>query len=836
MAVIKIENFGGEMPSTSARALPGDAAQINQNLLLASREFRPLLNDTVLTGAGNTGLNGAKTLFRVASGSAWRLSTSELNYARGQNSGDTTQRTYYSNNTTAGPLRVFDNTGNDRQLGVPAPGALTVTTTAGAVFTAESLVDSIRRAIENSIDITEPGIRYSGSTILAGPQNPLGAGLYLPTDAANLPSQVRNKNLYYNIYAKVLLTRIEAMQIDLTDIAVTYTDATHAYIPILALPYCYVQNGVSLSTSLPAIVNPRTSAVILSEAQVNSIIADVTAAFDVNTHSYSLRTEITTAVDEFYNILFVYPAEAPVIPGIGVGDDPAVDPRGLGPTPPTGPYLVSGEGGLVPAEEWLTYDQLLTEYNFNRIVYNENKGLAEKYNTSAAERIRAVQAKAETASRALEAAQLTIWNTITQSPDWVSSRISQLVVSDKVIVDSPRVIQTRYYLATFVSDRDEESAPSAPSAEQIVDQYSSTVVTQPTVPSSRNITKWRIYRSASTGDLTTFQYVTEALIATTTFTDTVSNEALGEIIETIDWAEPVSGLKGLVSMPNGIMAAFKDNTLHFSEPYVPYAFPVKYQITTEFPIVGLGVYGQTLFVGTTGNPYLVSGSDSASMSAVKLESNQACVAQRSIATVPGGVIYASPDGLCYVSGPVVRVITRGIYTRDDWQQLNPTTIFAAIHEDIYYFFCDETVAGSPVRKCYAFDVQNTKLGRVSNTTTVTAIYAEMETDALFVADGANIIRVFTTGSRTGVWKSPIIIMPAQTPMAWLRVFFRDNTSTSAVVKWYADGELRHTATVTNSTPVRLPAGRWLEHEVEVESASRITRVELVSTTEELKQV
>jgi hypothetical protein len=269
---------------------------------------------------------------------------------------------------------------------------------------------------------------------------------------------------------------------------------------------------------------------------------------------------------------------------------------------------------------------------------------------------------------------------------------------------------------------------------------------------------------------------------------------------------------------------------------VPYAFPVKYQITTEFPIVGLGVFGQTLFVGTTGNPYLVSGSDSASMSSNKLESNQACVAQRSIATVPGGILYASPDGLCYVSGPVVQVITRGIFTRDDWQRLNPTTIFAAVYEDIYYFFCDETVGAGTVRKCYAFDVQNIKLGRVSNAETVTAIYSEMETDALFVADAANIIRVFSTGSRTGVWKSPIVIMPAQTPMAWLRVFFRDNSSTSAVVKWYADGALRHTVTVTNSTPVRLPAGRWLEHEVEIESTSRITRVELVSTTEELKQV
>ena len=66
MPVIKIENFGGEMPSMSARALPTNAAQENRNLLLGTAEFRPRMVDL----AAGSVTAGAQTLRRF--NNAWR--------------------------------------------------------------------------------------------------------------------------------------------------------------------------------------------------------------------------------------------------------------------------------------------------------------------------------------------------------------------------------------------------------------------------------------------------------------------------------------------------------------------------------------------------------------------------------------------------------------------------------------------------------------------------------------------------------------------------------------------------------------------------------------------
>ena len=143
-------------------------------------------------------------------------------------------------------------------------------------------------------------------------------------------------------------------------------------------------------------------------------------------------------------------------------------------------------------------------------------------------------------------------------------------------------------------------------------------------------------------------------------------------------------LRGLVGMPNGIMAGCIDNTVAFCEPYVPYAWPVEYQVTTEFPVVGMAVFDQTLFVGTAGNPYFVTGAHSASMSAQKLDSNQACASRRSVVGVQGGVLYASPDGLCLASARGVEVVSRQLIARKDWQAMQPASMFAAEHEGVYY--------------------------------------------------------------------------------------------------------------------------------------------------------
>lgn len=824
MAVLKTENFGGRMPSVSARALPANAAQVNNNLFLGTQEFRPLLADSTVT----TGLAGAKTLFRIDSGSAWVLSADEISYARGQIDGDTTKRTYYSNNTTPGPLRTFDKDGNDRQLGVPAPGALTVTTTQGQFFTADALIEAARAAIENSVAIIEPGIRYSGSTILAGPfSNP---GLYFANDTTNLPTQVTSLAEHSNLYAKVAISRVEELQLRLSVVGVAYFDASYAYIPITALPYCYVENGTPMATSLAAIVNPRTSQQVLTTAQINAFRDDVYAEFTPGENAYPLRTELTSYVTEFYNLLTGYPASAPVNPDPGG----PTDPLGPGPTVPTVPEYYIELGDELMAPEWETYYQQLREYTVNKELYNSDTKGSEISNQSVTDRIRDLQNKALAATKSLEAIQLDTWNRVAKDPAWTAERVNKGLAGGEIAgVDPDRVIQTRVFLVTFVTDRGEESAPSAPSALQTVDQYSSTVVTRPTVPSGRNISHWRVYRSTSTADLTLFQFNAEIAVGTTSYTDTVPNESLREAITTVGWDEPVSGLTGLVSMPNGIMAAFKDNTIHFCEPYAPYAFPPAYWVTTEFPIVGLGVFGQTLFVGTTGNPYLISGADSASMSSVKLDSNQACVSRRSIATVPGGVLYASPDGLCLASAQGVTVVTRALFTREDWQALVPSSIVGIAHEDIYYFFYD---TGS-VKGCYAFDATSGKLGTVGGLTDVTAVYVDRQSDELYVNATASIKKLFSAGTRrTGTWRTPLVTLAQQTGMSWAKVYGEQSISAPVTVKWYADGALRHTMQFTDLTPQRLPAGRWLEHEVEIESAARVTKVVFAGSTQELQQL
>jgi hypothetical protein len=173
-----------------------------------------------------------------------------------------------------------------------------------------------------------------------------------------------------------------------------------------------------------------------------------------------------------------------------------------------------------------------------------------------------------------------------------------------------------------------------------------------------------------------------------------------------------------------------------------------------------------------------------------------------------------------------------MFTREDWQALVPSSIFGISHEDIYYFFYN---TGS-VTGCYALDIGNNKLGTVTALTAVTTVYVDRETDELFANDGTNIRELFSTSRRTALWESGLITLPTQTIMSWLKVYGDQSGGTTATVRWYADGVLRHTAVVSSTEPVRLPAGRWLEHKVSVESAARVTKVVIASTTQELQSV
>ncbi len=113
----------------------------------------------------------------------------------------------------------------------------------------------------------------------------------------------------------------------------------------------------------------------------------------------------------------------------------------------------------------------------------------------------------------------------------------------------------------------------------------------------------------------------------------------------------------------------------FSEPFQPHAWPVSYRITIDEPIVSIAATSNGLVVGTEGTPYLIAGSDPASMAAIRIESAEACLSKRSMVDMGETIMFAGPDGLIAASGVQVINATEQLLTPAQWQaDFYPSTI------------------------------------------------------------------------------------------------------------------------------------------------------------------
>lgn len=251
--------------------------------------------------------------------------------------------------------------------------------------------------------------------------------------------------------------------------------------------------------------------------------------------------------------------------------------------------------------------------------------------------------------------------------------------------------ETRAYVYTNISsfgDVKEESAPS-PAGTVNVSNTGATVTVSafsaaPTT--GYNITHRRIYRTITGASTVTYSFVAEIPVGTTSYVDGLTVTQLGSELPSLYWNTPPADLKGLVAMPNGILAGFIGNQVWFSEPYYPHAWPEGYMLTVDDPIVGLGVFQTTLVVLTTRYPVLISGVSPTSMSQQKLPIPQPCVSKLSIASDQYGVLYASPNGLVSIGSGNQDVVTIPLYTRDEWQELNPSSMIGMIYNNMYLGF------------------------------------------------------------------------------------------------------------------------------------------------------
>jgi hypothetical protein len=386
-------------------------------------------------------------------------------------------------------------------------------------------------------------------------------------------------------------------------------------------------------------------------------------------------------------------------------------------------------------------------------------------------------------------------------------------------------VETRVYIYTYVTAWGEEGAPSPPTKVVVSEAGTVALSLLATAPGGNwNIVSKRIYRSVQAASGTAiYEFVAEIPDANVTYNDIKTATQLGEPISTLTYAMPPATLAGLVALPNGIMAGFSGYDLFFCEPFLPYAWPEKYRLTTDYPIVGLGVFGSSLLVCTSGSPYLVTGVHPDSMSMERIELDQSCVSKRSIVSIGGGVMYASPDGIVYVGAGGSRVVTEALYTREEWQAINPGTIDGYYHDGKYIAL----YAGGGFILNSLEDTSLTMFDEV-----VTAGFSDPVNDALYLAIGGNVAKFNAGADKPYTWRSKRFQFSSHPGPGCARV---DADSYPVTFNLYADGVLKHTQPVLDDGVFRLPSGyRPREIEIELVGSARIRLVALADRPVELK--
>jgi hypothetical protein len=252
-------------------------------------------------------------------------------------------------------------------------------------------------------------------------------------------------------------------------------------------------------------------------------------------------------------------------------------------------------------------------------------------------------------------------------------------------------LTTRAYVVLWVSAYGEEGAPSPPAVHtgKIDDVWTLTNIPQPGPAdlANRNITKCAIYRTVTAANgFTDYFYVSYVAIGTTSFTDNIPDSSIvgGRNLSSVTFTGPPI-LDGWIQMPNGIIAGWSGKDILFCEPYLPHAWPVEYQMSSDYDIIGFGVLGQTLMVMTQSRPYAITGVHPSAMTMAALPTIEPCLSRGSIVSTLNGVYYASPNGLILAQPGGAENITLEKVSRREWQSLVPLeTIRATRLGDAYY--------------------------------------------------------------------------------------------------------------------------------------------------------
>lgn len=431
-------------------------------------------------------------------------------------------------------------------------------------------------------------------------------------------------------------------------------------------------------------------------------------------------------------------------------------------------------------------------------------------------------------------------------------------------------LQVRTYVYTYVAtlgSHDMESAPSAPSNFVNSGDGQPVVLTGFTEPPSdgRPYSKIRIYRLAVGDEAEEFLFVDELDVDTfdfdmaNTYTDTVRGIDLGIVLpsqytspigQLIRWEVPPAGMSGIIELPNGMYAAFLGNELLLCEPYQPHAWPLAYRRAMKDEIVAIGAFGSSILVATKGRPVIVTGTDPGAMSDEYVEAAYPCLSKRSLIDIGYAVVYATLRGLVMISQGQATIITKRLFTDNQWAALNPSTIVAGKYGSRYVWSYDPDTAALDLpinKKALILDAESDTGTLTRLSLGPTEYWADPSTDELYVV--ANIAAAGAIEPTLGVYKwegDPANIFGA--------IRWRSREFTAAVptfvgvikvdadlypvtVTLYMDGAVYDTIVVVSDDfhRVNTQLGKGRKWQIEVESITGVEAIYAAANAREIRQ-
>jgi hypothetical protein len=335
------------------------------------------------------------------------------------------------------------------------------------------------------------------------------------------------------------------------------------------------------------------------------------------------------------------------------------------------------------------------------------------------------------------------------------------------------------------------------------------------------------------------------------FTDDFDSRDLLDILSSDEYDAPPEDLQGLTAIQNNILVGFVGNTVYFSEPGLPHAWPVRYSTPVGYDIVALAAIAGSLLVLTKSYPYLISVTDPASgVSVSRIDVLYPCLNAKSVVTMGYGIVWSTNDGLALFSpSSGAALVTRLLYNNDTWSvDIDPTSVVAEYYGENYF--------ASHSQGSFVFE-QDTKIGGffVDTEPIFTASWYNTYTGKLYYAAGT-LGDVYEWDdlqqpTLTMQWKSKVIVTKDMINLGaarvvadyatvtetwdtetalWESALTNWNTADAITFKLWVDKQLTFTTTVNDSDGFRLPTGyRTDTFEVGVEGNVRVRAIHLAET-------